>query len=170
MCIADCQYTHVSEESGTTTTNTKTITYTDNKPTQVVYSSGDTATYTYDTAGNITKVVDGGTTNYIYDTLGRLVREDNQPLDKTYTYAYDNSWTDQLTSYDGSSITYDDYGNSAAYLYGAMSCTRGRLLYSYKPSGATYDVNMWYNTDGIRTNNTLAVSCCRCCHVVFRIL
>ena len=54
--------------------------------------------YTYDGNGNITKIQDsdtnaiGGTTKaivYQYDELNRLIRENNQILNKTVVYSYD---------------------------------------------------------------------------------
>ncbi len=73
-------------------------------------------------------------------------------------YKYTNSWGDQLTSYNGSSISYDSYGNPTTYLGGTMSWTRGRLLSQYKPSGHTYAKNMGYNVDGVRISKSYVLS------------
>lgn len=50
-------------------------------------------TYTYDSRGNITKIIDsaGNITKYTYDDLSQLTREDNPYLNKTYLYTYDNA-------------------------------------------------------------------------------
>ncbi|MDL2328050.1 hypothetical protein LJC64_05330, partial [Ruminococcaceae bacterium OttesenSCG-928-A11] len=79
------------------------------------------------------------------DQYSRLIREDNQPLSKTWIYAYNNggnitsvkecaysttgilnpttysytygdaAWRDKLTSYNGQAITYDAIGNPLSY-------------------------------------------------------
>ena len=52
-----------------------------------------TYTHTYDSNGNITKIVydTGEEVRYVYDDLGQLTREDNELLGKTYVYTYDNA-------------------------------------------------------------------------------
>ena len=103
-----------------------------------------TYNYTYDDNGNITQITDAsGETlyKYYYDTLDRLIREDNAPLGKSYSWTYDftgnitskstysftngvrgnllstdsygyaNLWADRLTSYNGVTISYDNIGN-----------------------------------------------------------
>lgn len=47
--------------------------------------------YNYDANGNITHVfeLDNQVIRYYYDGLNRLVREDNNYIDKTITYCYD---------------------------------------------------------------------------------
>ena len=55
-----------------------------------------TNSYTYDSMGRISSVnylspnVNNKKTDYNYDSLGRLVRENNETLDKTFIYCYDN--------------------------------------------------------------------------------
>lgn len=51
----------------------------------------DNTKYSYDSNGNITKVMENGkeTVRYTYDELSRLMREDNKLLNKTYIFAYD---------------------------------------------------------------------------------
>ena len=94
-----------------TTTNNSTITferyyytptvngttYETNLVRELIYDDLQHAiNYTYDANGNITSVYDsstlGGTYyySYEYDELGQLIRENNQYLDRTYTYTYDN--------------------------------------------------------------------------------
>ena len=151
---------------------------------------------TYDANGNITKY---GNVTYKYDKFNRLVRENNPTLDKTTTwcydvsgnvcscteysyttgtvgtpvatfnYAYGNGWKDQLTAYNGQSITYDQAGNPTSYLGKTLGWTRGRLLASYN------SVSMQYDANGIRTRkvipqqtvpqqrntSTLETTCCK---------
>ena len=107
-------------------------------------TTGEIHEYTYDTNGNILseKV-------YTKNENGSLV------LNNTYTYAYGNSaWKDQLTSYQGQSITYDSLGNPLQYINGMSftweninnlaAVTKGEETYYY-----TYDAN------GIRTSKTV---------------
>ncbi len=68
-------------------------------------------------------------------------------------YKYTNSWGDQLTSYNGSSISYDSYGNPTTYLGGTMSWTRGRLLNNYTPSGK-WIKTFGYDVNGMRISKT----------------
>lgn len=86
-----------------------------NGPTQLVkehtkYINGfreDALVYSYDKAGNITKIVsDESNTRYAYDELNRLIREDNEILGKTYLYRYDAGGN--ITSRREYSYTTDD--------------------------------------------------------------
>lgn len=131
----------------------------------------------YNADGNI---ITCGENTYVYDNLGRLIRENNKALDKTflfmynvggnlvskteyayttgavgtatktYNYTYGNGWKDQLTAFDGKSITYDGGGNPTSYLGATMAWGRGRLLKSYTPETATYSVAMQYDVNGFR--------------------
>ena len=74
-------------------------------------------------------------------------------------YAYTNSaWKDQLTSYDGESITYDASGNPTNYL-GATLVWEGQRLKSYTPkaasSGRANSYVYSYDENGIRTRKTI---------------
>ena len=90
----------------------------------------------YDSNGNIIKY---GSNTYVYDGLGRLIRENNQDLNKTYLYAYDTrgnllsktpynyttsgtltaNGTAQTFTYDNDDkiigYTYDSAGNITSY-------------------------------------------------------
>ena len=131
----------------------------------------------YDANGNITKY---GNVTYAYDGLNRLVRENNPSIDKTFTwcydiggnivnrteyayttgtlgsptatmaYAYGSAWKDQLTSFNGSSIVYDNAGNPTTYRGKSLGWTRGRLLASYGATGSNYITTMQYDASGIR--------------------
>ncbi|MBQ2711023.1 MAG: RHS repeat-associated core domain-containing protein [Clostridia bacterium] len=132
---------------------------------------------TYDANGNITQY---GNTTYVYDKLNRLTRENNMALDKTiiwsydvsgniisrkeyayggaslgsptatYTYTYGNTWKDQLTSFGGKSISYDNAGNPISYGDARMSWSNGRNLASYYVPGDGIYFDMKYSADGKR--------------------
>ena len=58
-------------------------------PTKIV-NGGVATEYTYDANGNITSVTENKKkVSYVYDGLNRLVRENNELLNKTITYYYD---------------------------------------------------------------------------------
>jgi len=132
---------------------------------------------TYDANGNITQY---GNTTYVYDKLNRLTRENNMALDKTiiwsydvsgnitsrkeyayggaslgsptatYTYTYGNTWKDQLTSFGGKSISYDNAGNPISYGDARMSWSNGRNLASYYVPGDGIYFDMKYSADSKR--------------------
>ena len=111
-------------------------------------SSNATITYEYDIWGNL---LNKKIYAYTVGTLG-TARE-------TVPYAYTNSaWKDQLTSYDGESITYDASGNPTNYL-GATLVWEGQRLKSYTPkaasSGRSNSYVYSYDENGIRTRKTI---------------
>ena len=111
-------------------------------------SSNATITYEYDIWGNL---LNKKIYAYTVGTLG-TARE-------TVPYAYTNSaWKDQLTSYDGESITYDASGNPTNYL-GAALVWEGQRLKSYTPkdasSGRANSYVYSYDENGIRTRKTI---------------
>ena len=98
--------------------------------------------YFYDGGGNITSVQKYGNANFTgsYTT-------------KTYSYTNAN-WKDQLTSYDGAAITYDNIGNPLQYYGGiTFSWVNGRQLATVSKSGTT--VNYAYDDSGIRQSKTV---------------
>lgn len=112
-------------------------------------SSNATITYEYDIWGNL---LNKKIYAYAVGTLG-TARE-------TVPYAYTNSaWKDQLTSYDGESITYDASGNPTNYL-GATLVWEGQRLKSYTPkaasSGRANSYVYSYDENGIRTRKPSA--------------
>ena len=163
-----------------------------------INGSSTTYNYTYDSNGNITKIVNGSNeTTYTYDDLGQLVSEQSGRVTKNYTYdnagnitsvktvtesssgdhtlfarlpplnppgstvttvnlTYsDSQWGDLLTSYDGTTITYDEIGNPLSYYNGsAYTFTwEGRQLV-----GAVKGSNILtfvYNDEDIRTSKTV---------------
>ena len=111
-------------------------------------SSNATITYEYDIWGNL---LNKKIYTYTVGTLG-TARE-------TVPYAYTNSaWKDQLTSYDGESITYDASGNPTNYL-GATLVWEGQRLKSYTPkdasSGRANSYVYSYDENGIRTRKNI---------------
>lgn len=99
--------------------------------------------YDYNTNGNIY-----GRTEYPINSSGN--RTDNNGT--TIYYNYNNSnWSDQLTSYNGYTITYDNVGNPLTYVGGlSFAWSRGRQLSEVtlaNNSTASYE----YNQNGLRT-------------------
>ena len=57
---------------------------------QSINNAGEVLSYTYDANGNITSATENKKkVSYVYDGLNRLVRENNELLNKTITYYYD---------------------------------------------------------------------------------
>ena len=152
--------------AGTTTTLVKTV-----------KNGNTTLEYAYDAVGNITNVKKNGVVieSYTYDALNQLTGATYGG--NTYTYAYDNggnitevkkngtviksytygnaSWKDQLTAFNGETITYDKIGNPLTYRNNlSFTWQNGRQLSSIMQSGnllASYT----YNADGLRTSKTV---------------
>ena len=100
-----------------------------------------TTVYTYDGYGNIlTK------TEYAF-TLGEL-----GTVTDTVNYAYDNTWKDKLTNYDGQNITYDSIGNPINYM-GADMTWFGRQMMSYTTDDL--DISFKYDSEGLRTQKVV---------------
>jgi RHS repeat-associated protein len=107
----------------------------------------DTKTYTweYDFGGNILSKK-----TYDYST-GSL---DGLTPTTTDTYAYTNTnWKDQLTLFNGNTITYDVIGNPTAYNGRTFTWDKGRQLSSITATGLS--VSYTYNDSGIRTSKTV---------------
>ena len=69
----------------------------------------------------------------------------------SYTYG-NTAWKDQLTAFDGKTITYDAIGNPLTY-NGITFTWQGRRMMSYTTSYDT--ISYEYNADGIRTAKTV---------------
>ena len=138
--------------------NITEISYSDNKKITYVYDDknqlirennqrlGKTYVYTYDNSGNI---LSKATYAYTTGTVGTALSTD--------AYSYTNeSWGDLLTSYNGTSITYDSIGNPLSYYNGQsyiFTWQEGRQLASAAIGDSTY--NYKYNQDGIRVEKTV---------------
>ena len=115
----------------------------------------ETRWYKYDTYGNIREVQ-----HYAYSGFNSLSELSQYgTLLSTELYGYpstDSSFRDQLTSYNGVTITYDGVGNPLTYNNGTsytMSWVEGRQLASVTTGGVQYNYN--YNGDGIRTSKVI---------------
>ena len=92
----------------------------------------------------LTEKHDGVVVNaMVYDNYGNIVSKDGK------VYAYDATWKDLLTSYDGQSITYDAQGNPTSYLGHTLTWEKGRQLKNFDNTIYTYNAN------GIRTSKTV---------------
>jgi len=123
--------------------------------------------YYYDDCNRIVRVDMGGmTTAYHYDVYGQLVREDNQSLDMTMVYEYNNignlisakkySYTastsspsgtpvttsfgysnDKLTTFGGATIAYSSIGCPTTYEGKSLTWTKGKLSRMFSGTLAT---------------------------------
>ncbi len=101
-------------------------------------------TYEYDEGGNIQNKEE-----YFYYGGNASSRPS-----ETITYTYGNTnWRDQLTSYNGKAITYDEIGNIVTYDGNTYTWQNGRQLAGIRNSGST--ITYKYNDNGIRTQKTI---------------
>lgn len=100
-------------------------------------------TYDYNTNGNVY-----GKTEYPINADGNRTDSDGT----TIHYTYGNSeWPDQLTTYNGQTITYDNSGNPLTYVDGLeFTWNRSRQL-STVTLGDGSTVSYGYNENGLRT-------------------
>lgn len=145
------------------------------------YIEENTWEYTYDGNGRITDIVYNGNpyTHYAYDEVGQLIQtEDNvlnqitkyqydiggNVLHREYTslkgtiisetdYAYDTSWKDKLTAYNGKDIIYDEIGNPLSYDGRNFIWGSGRNLQSYEDD--RYIVQYDYDELNYRQTKTI---------------
>ena len=122
------------------------------------------------------------TTSYEYDSLNQLTRVNDEKAGKTYTYSYtngnitecneydytldelgeplntktweynDSTWSDLLTNYNGTPITYDEIGNPLTIGEKTLTWT-GRQLQSITDNENA--ISYTYNGDGLRTSKTV---------------
>ena len=122
------------------------------------------------------------TTSYEYDSLNQLVRVNDEKAGKTYTYSYtngnitecneypvgdgvldvplstktweynDGTWSDLLTNFNGTPITYDEIGNPLTIGEKTLTWT-GRQLQSITDNENA--ISYTYNGDGLRTSKTV---------------
>ena len=105
--------------------------------------SQKTCVYAYDSCGNILSRTEYGYT------------DDENPAGGTAAvYEYNNAaWGDQLTSWNGESITYDAIGNPLLYRGRSLTWTQGRRLAGVSSEGlAAYYT---YDESGTRTGKTV---------------
>ena len=156
----DYQYDDIQRASGriytidgySLFTNTVTLTYNDKNngkrlssqvkeySTQIGTNPATTFTYTYDSNGNITQIVDnaGKITKYYYDDLGQLIREDNPYKNASYVYAYDNGGNrTSKKTYTYTTGTLGTATSTQSYTYG--DATWGDRLTAFNGTAITYD-------------------------------
>lgn len=154
-------YNYTYDSNGNITKITKgstetTYTY-DNLGQLIKEQSGRvTKNYTYDDAGNITSIKTVTTRpNTDFDHILYAVVNPGLPsittVTKTLSYT-DSEWGDLLTSYDGTTITYDEIGNPLSYYNGsAYTFTwEGRQLVGAIKGSNT--MSFTYDDSGIRTS------------------
>ena len=136
-----------------------------NRITSTGYGSAQQS-YTYDQYGQLTQTVDtanGFTENYSYDQRGNIltktkVYDDTSFPAETTTFSYGNSaWQDELTSVNGTSLTYDANGNVLTYGNMEFEWTNGRVLSEITvtpddPSGTEDVYSYTYDESGIRSS------------------
>ncbi len=145
----------------------------------------DDISYTYDANGNISTVQIGSQhIAYTYDELNRLVRENNQQINKTITYTYDNGgnilnkkeyayttgtlgtptdtivytydsvWKDKLLSYDGGATITYDAIGNPL-TYNGYTFTWQKGRQLASASGNGNTITYKYGTDGLRIQKTV---------------
>jgi len=148
---SDAAYTYTYDDNGNITSITQgstSITYEYDAANRLTRENNQvtnqTVTYEYDVWGNIlNKKI------YAYTTAGDLTGLTYTPVPYAYT---DTSWGDQLTSYNGQTITYDSMGNPLTYR-GYTFGWRGKQLTS--ASNGTDSLTFEYNEDGLRQKKTV---------------
>ena len=140
-----------------------TYAYDDNGNVTSITKGSASASYTYDSLNQLTRVNDGftnKTTAYVYDNAGNLLEKKEYayttgalgtPTD-TVSYTYDSTWKDKLVSYDGEAITYDEIGNPLSYR-GYTLTWQGKRLQSLSGNGTT--ASYTYDEQGVRSSKTV---------------
>ena len=86
---------------------------------------------------------------YAYVEPDQEIGEDLVPENEV-VYGYEtNNWKDQLTTYDGQTITYDAMGNPLSYKGMDLTWKKGRMLRKIQKEDR--DIQYVYNSDGVRT-------------------
>lgn len=128
----------------------------------------ETNKYEYDELGQLIKEIDinhSKMLTYEYDIGGNIINKKEYSYKSgtagttptnTITYTYGNTnWKDQLTSYNGKSITYDAIGNILTYNDNSYTWQNGRQLSSISNSSKNQSITYKYNDNGIRTQKTV---------------
>ena len=168
--------TEITKASESLYSKTFNYTYdeTDKNITEIRDSSGELLyKYSYDILDRLIRednAVIGRTYVYAYDDNSNILNEkiysytigDLNGLTPitTNVYGYNNSnWLDQLTSYNGVQITYDEMGNPISYYNGmTFSWENINNLSSINwtdENNVSHNAQFTYNTDGIRTSKTI---------------
>ena len=151
-----------------------------------VGNSTTTYNYTYDSKGNITKIVIGDKEiRYTYDDLGQLLSEENEIANRSFTYTYDNAgnikskkvcnlstgvvasnqtytysssaWGDMLTAFGSTGqIIYDEIGNPLTYNNGTTYHFTWDGRQLTKATIGNSNYTFTYSDEGIRTSKTLS--------------
>lgn len=173
-------FTDVSDVQNKTTTLLKSIKNGENDEISYTYDElgnietikkGDTLTnkYYYDELSQLVReddVEQNKTITYEYDAGGNLLNKKEYPYtteatitgtpSKTTVYSYENTnWKDQLTSFDGKQITYDNIGNVLTYDGNNYTWQNGRELAGITNSSKNQTITYKYNDSGIRTQKTV---------------
>jgi RHS repeat-associated protein len=139
--------THIYEKNSDAAVKTEKVRYTYDELSQLVREDNrwldKTIVYTYDAGGNLTSKEE-----YAY-TTGSVGTAENR---KSYTYRT-TGWKDQMTAYDGQSITYDTMGNPLSYRGMQMTWQKGRELKGVEKDGTS--VTYAYNQEGVRIRKTV---------------
>ena len=118
--------------------------------------SGTTYTYTYDDQNQLKTQTGGGKTyTYTYDNAGNILTASNGTNTNNYTYG-NALWRDQLTAFNGQTITYDGSGNPLSYYNGkryTFTWEEGRNLVSAVQGTNTYTYA--YDSNGLRVSKTI---------------
>ena len=178
--ITSYTFTDVSDVQNKTTTLLKSIKNGENDEISYTYDElgnietikkGDTLTnkYYYDELSQLVReddVEQNKTITYEYDTGGNLLNKKEYPYtteatitgtpSKTTVYSYENTnWKDQLTSFDGKQITYDNIGNILTYDGNNYTWQNGIELAGITNSSKNQTITYKYNDSGIRTQKTV---------------
>ena len=151
-----------------------------------ITNGNDKYSYKYDKLGNITHIYynEELVNKYYYDEYNELIKEEDYQINVNIKYNYDkfgnlltksrtnletnaiisldtyqysnSNWGDQLTNFNGSSITYDEIGNPLTIGNGiTMGWINGRSLCSYNDSSKDLNIVYDYNVNGIRTSKVV---------------
>ncbi|MBQ8827795.1 MAG: hypothetical protein IJZ90_01470 [Clostridia bacterium] len=120
--------------------------------------------YRYDAQGQLTRednAYANATYTFTYDGYGNILSKNTyaytlpdtelpETAVSTNTYSYENTnWSDQLTKYNGVTITYDEIGNSLSYNSGTTYTFtwQGRQLMRVESGENSY--SYIYNSNGV---------------------
>ena len=130
------------------------------------YSNAVQNRYEYDAKGQLVREDNRAldwSKEYVYDAFGNFLAQRTYAFTlstlgsqtSANTYAYGNAqWPDQLTAYNGQTLTYDAMGNPLTYRDGmTMTWDNGRHLKTLTKGGTT--TSYTYDSTGIRQSKTV---------------